>query len=365
MTPRAAADLSVDIVVNNYNYGRFLPTAIESALGQSHERVRVIAVDDGSTDDSRQLLRGYEDMVTVVLKENGGQASALNVGLEQCRGDIVIFLDADDTLRPDVAARAADAFAADAGLAKAQFRMEVIDAEGKPTGMVKPAPHLPMPNGDLVGAELSYPYDLVWMSTSANAFRADALRRIFPIPERDFRICADWYLVHLTTLLGRVVSLEEIGGAYRMHGANSYEPQAAELDLGRIRETIGFACATSRELLSLAEKLGIPHPDRILSLADLANRIISLRLDPERHPIPEDRTNRLLLDAVRAAARRSNVSTPMKLLFVAWFASMAIMPRTPARWLAIRFAFPARRAKLNRLLGRLQRSASEQGDALP
>ena len=60
--------------------------------------------------------------------------------------------------------------------------METIDAEGRPTGEIKPAPHLPMPSGDLREAELAYPYDLVWMATSANAFRAEALRRILPDP---------------------------------------------------------------------------------------------------------------------------------------------------------------------------------------
>ena len=75
--------------------------------------------------------------------------------------------------------------------------------------------------------ELAFPFDLAWMATSANAFRADALRRILPIPEDEFRTCADWYLVHLMALLGPVVSLGSVGGSYRIHGANNYEPQAA------------------------------------------------------------------------------------------------------------------------------------------
>jgi hypothetical protein len=343
---------SVDVVVNNFNYARFLPAAIESALAQDHDRVRVIVVDDGSDDRSRELLRGYEDRVEVVLKENGGQASALNAGMDRVSGDIVVFLDADDTLAPDAAGHLAAAFAADEGLAKVQYRMSVIDAEGEPTGAVKPAPHLPMPSGDLVQAELAFPYDLVWMSTSANAFRASSLRRVFPIPEDDFRICADWYLVHTATLLGGVLSLEEIGGAYRMHGANSYEPQAAELDLDHIRATIGFAGATSRELLRLADELGLPHPDEILSIADLANRMISLELEPKRHPMPGDSAAGLLRDAIRATRRRDNVSATMKLMFVAWFAAMALAPRSLARSLAIGFLFPERRRALNRVLAR-------------
>lgn len=351
-----ADDLAVDVVINNYNYGRFLADAIESALGQSHGRVRTIVVDDGSSDGSRKLLRDYEDRVTIVLKENGGQASALNLGMERSEGDLVIFLDADDTLHPEAAARVAAAFAANEAVVKVQFRTEVIDAEGEPTGAIKPAAHLPMPSGDLRRDELAFPYDLVWMATSANAFRAEALRRILPIPERDFRLCADWYLVHLTALLGEVVSLEEVCGSYRLHGANSYEPQGADLDIAHLRTTIGFAAVTSPQLLRLAGELGLPRPEQILSLADLANRMISLKLEPGLHAIESDRAAGLVLDASRAARRRSNVSTVMKAMFVAWFAAMAIVPRPLARRLATLFLFPQRRSSLNRLLGRFQRS---------
>ena len=64
----------------------------------------MIVVDDGSSDDSRAILADQGDDVDVVLKQNGGQASALNAGIERCKGDVVIFLDADDTLHPDAAA---------------------------------------------------------------------------------------------------------------------------------------------------------------------------------------------------------------------------------------------------------------------
>jgi hypothetical protein len=356
----AGADLAVDIVIDNYNYARFLPAAIESACAQTHGKVTVTVVDDGSSDGSQELLAGYEGRVAVVLKENGGQASALNAGAELCQGDVVIFLDADDTLEPGAAAEVAAAFAADPEVVKVQFRAAVIDGAGSPTGAIKPAAHLPMPSGDVRQAELASPYDLVWMATSANAFRTDALRRILPIPAELFRTCADWYLVHLTALLGRVVSLDSVAGSYRMHGANNYEPQAAELDLGHLRETIRFADAVSPRLLALAAELGLPRPDRILSIADLANRMISLRLEPERHPDPGERTGRLLLDAVGAARRRDNVSAPMRLIFVAWFAVMAIAPRPLARRLAIWFLFPQQRPALNHLLGRLQREGRSE-----
>lgn len=352
-----ASDLVVDIVINNHNYGAFLEDAIESACGQTHERVNVLAVDDGSTDDSRQILARYGDRIGLILQENAGQAAALNAGMERCEGDVVIFLDADDVLRPEAAAHVAAAFAADEGVSKVQFRMETIDAQGRPTGELKPAAHLPLPNGDVREAELAYPYDLVWMATSANAFRSEALRRILPIPVREYPVTgADWYLVHLTALLGRVVSLDAVGAGYRVHGANSYELEVGRLDLDHLRQAIGFAASTSRELLRLAGELELAPPERILSLADLANRMASLKLEPARHPIAADRPLGLLADAVRAARRRSGISLAMKAIFIAWFAAMAAAPRGLARRLAELFMFPERRRSLNGLLGRLQRS---------
>ncbi|HKT84323.1 MAG TPA: glycosyltransferase [Solirubrobacterales bacterium] len=353
----SASDLVVDIVINNHNYGAYLEDAIESARGQTHARVNVLVVDDGSTDDSREILARYGDRIGLILRENGGQASALNAGAEACEGDVVMFLDADDVLRPEAAARVAAAFAADPGVSKAQFRMETIDAAGRPTGELKPAAHLPMPNGDLRAAELASPYDLVWMATSANAFRTEALRRILPIPESEYPVTgADWYLVHLTALLGRVVSLDAVGAGYRVHGANSYELAQSGIDLAHLRQAIGFAASTSRELLRLADELGVERPQRILSVADLANRMTSLRLDPAHHPIPADRRLGLLADSVRAVRRRQGISAAMKVAFVAWFAAMAAAPRGLATKLAELFLFPERRRSLNGLLGRLQRS---------
>ena len=356
----AAAELRVDIVVNNHNYGAYLGAAIASARAQTHEHVAVVVVDDGSSDNSRALLAAQPDDVTVVLKENGGQASALNAGIERCDGDVVICLDADDTLHPEAAARVAAAFAADSEVSKVQYRMDVIDAAGHATGEIKPPLHLPLPGGDLRRVELAYPFDLVWMATSGNAFRAEALQRILPIPEDSYPVCgADWYLVHLTTLLGRVVSLDPVGASYRVHGANSYEPQEARLDLDQLRQTVVFAAVTSEHLLRLADQLGQPRPRRVLSVADLANRLISLKLEPQRHPLPADTVPGLLRGAVGACRRRDNVSVAMKLMFGLWFAALAASPRPLARHLGELFLFPARRDPLNRLLARLHRPSSD------
>jgi glycosyltransferase involved in cell wall biosynthesis len=351
--------LSVDVVVTNHNYARFLPQAIESACAQTHPAVSVVVVDDGSTDGSRELLRGFEDRVEVVLKERGGQASALNAGLERCRGDVLLVLDADDVLRPHAAERVAAAFAADPALSKVQFPMAIVDAAGRPTGAVKPGGHLAAPTGDQRRAELAFPFDLPWLPGGGTGFRAEAVRRILPIPASDYpRSGADWYLVHLTALLGEAALLNDVCAEYRVHGGNAYELAREEIDLGHVRESIVFARGTARSLEALAGELGLEHPRPILSYADLANRLVSLKLDPARHPLAGDRPRALLADAARAVRRRFDVAWPMKALLLAWFALEVVAPRPLARPLAELFLFPGRRASFNRLLGRLRRPAA-------
>jgi glycosyltransferase involved in cell wall biosynthesis len=355
MSEGRRAGLEVDIVISNHDYGAFVTDAIESACRQTHPGVNVIVVDDGSTDNSREVLRRFEDRVEIVLKENGGQASALNAGIARCRGEVVMFLDADDMLRPHAAERVAECFADDPGLAKVQFRLAVTDAGGRATGAVKPNPHLPLPSGDLRRAELAFPFDIGWLPGGGTAFRAEALRRILPIPEHDYPgYGADWYVVHLTALLGRAAALDEVLADYRVHGRNGYELQEPRLNLAQLRDAIAYEQATIRALTGLADELGLERPDPILSLSNIADRLVSLRLEPELHPIAGDRVGALLGDAVRATRRRFDRSWLVKALLLCWFLAFAVSPRPLARWLADLLLFPQRRrGGFNRLLGRL------------
>src|SRR5262249_29495742 len=88
------------VIINNYNYGRFLKASIDSALAQRYPCTDVIVVDDGSTDYSRRIIASYGDKIVSLLKSNQGQASAFNVGFGVSRGEVVCFLDADDSLLP-------------------------------------------------------------------------------------------------------------------------------------------------------------------------------------------------------------------------------------------------------------------------
>ena len=344
----------VSIIINNYNYGRFLKDAIDSALGQTYRELEVIVVDDGSTDNSREIILRYGDQIIPILKENGGQASAFNAGFVQSHGEIIIFLDSDDMLLPNIVQQVVEIFHAQPDVAKVMYRTEVIDALGMRTGIIKPPGYLPMRSGDLRRYVLAFPFDMTWMATSGNAFAAEILGQIFPMPEQDFRILADTYLSHLTLLFGPVMFLDDIGAYYRIHGSNNYELSTNTLNLTQIRQTITNWHNTYAYLTKFAYMLGLvdqPCGEATdLSVSYIANRLVSLKLDPIKHPIQEDTIFQLFLLGINASLRRFDVSLPVKLLFLLWFAAMVPVPKPIARMLAEKFFFPETRVQLNKFL---------------
>ena len=86
-------------LISNYNYRRYIADAVDSALAQTAPLDEIIIVDDGSTDDSQELVRrqyGHHSSVKLVVKKNQGQLSCFNEGFRRSTGDIIFFLDADD-----------------------------------------------------------------------------------------------------------------------------------------------------------------------------------------------------------------------------------------------------------------------------
>jgi glycosyltransferase involved in cell wall biosynthesis len=362
----APSDPLVSIIITNYNYGGFLANAIDSALCQHYPSVEVIVVDDGSTDHSRDVIKKYDNRILAILKQNGGQASAMNAGFDQSQGEIVIFLDADDVLLPDIVENVVKAFRIHPNVAKVMYRMEVIDAEGKLTGEIKPDPHLPLRSGDLRRHILSFPFDMTWMATSGNAFATDVLRKILPIPEQDFPIMADFYLSHLVLLLGLAVFLPEVGAYYRLHNANHFARRNGAVDVSQIREYIRYAHKTCLYILQIADKLKLEKRPQdvseLFSVSILSKRLTSLKLDPDRHPIKDDTAWRLFQSGVTASWRRFDVSWPMKILYIFWFTVMLPAPKPIAYWLASVFSFPEKRQIFNRFLGAFHHVPKEENE---
>jgi glycosyltransferase involved in cell wall biosynthesis len=219
---RSAHPQLVSVIINNYNYAEYLGEAIDSALQQDYSNTEVLVVDDGSTDRSHEVIGGYGSRVTPIFKANGGQASALNAGFAASRGNIVMFLDADDVLLPSAVTNAEVEFG-EPSPSNVHWPMWVVDCQGNRSGNTKP-PH-PPGQGDFREQLLERgPSNLPSSPTSGNAWSRAFLQCVLPIPEHVayYRQCADEYLYSLAPAFGRLRTIVQPQSCYRIHGRNIY-----------------------------------------------------------------------------------------------------------------------------------------------
>lgn len=92
--------MKFSVVIANYNYGHMLSRAIDSVLNQTVPDIEIIVVDDGSTDNSKEVIAGYPSKIKAFFQKNSGQSTAYNRGAAAASGDYILFLDADDELLP-------------------------------------------------------------------------------------------------------------------------------------------------------------------------------------------------------------------------------------------------------------------------
>jgi cellulose synthase/poly-beta-1,6-N-acetylglucosamine synthase-like glycosyltransferase len=122
----------VSVVIPAYNAARFLPEALASVLAEATPDVEVLVVDDGSTDDTQELLARYAPRVRSLRVANGGPGRARNAGLAGTRGPLVAFLDADDRWLEGSRARRRARLEADPGAALVHGPVRYVDAAGEP-----------------------------------------------------------------------------------------------------------------------------------------------------------------------------------------------------------------------------------------
>lgn len=233
-------NVSTSIIITSYNYARFLPDAINSALAQSRPAIEVIVVDDGSTDDSPQVIRSFGDRVKPLLKPNAGQASAINAGVTVSRGEVVLLLDSDDVLETTAIEQATACFD-DPSVVKVHWPMHAIDEQGAVLDQIVPAQTLS--DGDLRADILrDGPEAYEWPPTSGNAWRRSFLRRILPIPEEAYRVCPDVYLAAMVAVAGTIRRIERPQSRWRVHGRNNTWSDPFERRLPRFVRQWDLAC---------------------------------------------------------------------------------------------------------------------------
>lgn len=122
----------VSVIIPAYNAAGCVRRAVDSVLAQSFRDFELLVVDDGSSDDTLEVLAAYGDRLRPLAQANGGPAAARNHGLRQARGEYVAFLDADDHWRPDKLARQVQLLDARPEIGFCSSATDVVDAAGAP-----------------------------------------------------------------------------------------------------------------------------------------------------------------------------------------------------------------------------------------
>lgn len=331
---------NVSIVINNYNYASFISKAIESALKQTYAGIEVIVVDDCSTDSSRQIIANYGDLIIPVFhKINGKQGAAFNSGFAKSRGDIILFLDADDYLYPHAVEHVVQAWRPE--LSKVHYRLDVVDSEDSSHGFSYPQGNS-LDSGNVRQSVLTVG-TYVGVPTSGNALSRKALDQIMPIPQ-EFNTTSDDYLSVLIPLYGDVAAVDTALGAYRIHTSNQWA--MTEITSARFHRFIRHDLQRCQLIQHHGHQLGYDVPDDLYMrfFGRAWSRLSSLKFEPKAHPIPDDRSIVLTYQGIRSLWLYSQHSWKKRFIFSVWFLWVGLAPRPLAKpaivWLFARQSRP-------------------------
>lgn len=320
---KTCAQPRISIVINNYNYGQFLAKAIDSALQQTYENFEVIVIDDCSTDNSREIVASYGDRIKPILHTtNGKQGAAFNSGFTQSQGDIVLFLDADDYLYPCAIEHIAQVWKPE--LAKVHYRLDVVDTDGNPRGFSYPQSSS-LDSGNICQSVISMG-TYTGVPTSGNAISRHALEKVMPIPI-EFNTVSDDYLSVLIPLYGEVAAVEKSLGSYRIHTSNQWA--MSEVSSDRFHRFIHHDLRRCELIKQHGTKLGYNVPDDLYMrfFGRAWSRLASLKLDPQQHPVPNDRATVLAYQGIRSLWNYSEFNWQKRTLFSLWFIWVGTTPR--------------------------------------
>lgn len=212
-TEQIKATPLVSILIVNYNYARFIATAIESALSQTYSNIEVIVVDDGSTDNSREVIDAYKDRVRAIYQRNGGQPAATNAAFAASTGDIICLLDSDDFYRPDKVSKVVDCYQQRGEAFYVFHALQRVDINGQGLGINEP-----MDGSRWLDGKVKR---FIAPPTTGLTFRRSAWNMIKPMPE-NLNLLGDNYFKFVIMALARGYYLAEPLGVMKIHGNNMF-----------------------------------------------------------------------------------------------------------------------------------------------
>ncbi len=216
----------VSVLMSNYNYAKYVGEAIESVLNQTYQNFEIVVCDDGSADNSLEVVSRYvgnDPRVRLVAKKNGGVASALSAAYAASRGEIVCLLDADDLCHPKRIERLVSAFRSSERSGACLHRIVKMYSDGTtfncPVPVVFPEGWLGPEALQGGGIPKSLP-SRAMPESSGMSFRRPVTDAIFPIPHQ-IGPWADGYLSYAALFITEFCAVPEVLSQLRIHGHNN------------------------------------------------------------------------------------------------------------------------------------------------
>lgn len=227
----------VSVIVANHNYANFLPDAIESVRAQSYRNWEFVICDDGSTDNSTEVIRSYalkDPRIRLSEIPNSGQSVGLNTAFAAARGEVIMLLDSDDRMAPERISAAVEAFR-DQRAGIFVHPLKQIGPTGKPSD-IPPTPGR-MEEGWLRHKVVSRGGIWITPASSGIGLRREVAAQVFPLPS-DLKISSDGFITALAPMFGEVRSSEESLGFRRVHDRNVYYRDGLDAKLLRMNQSI-------------------------------------------------------------------------------------------------------------------------------
>jgi glycosyltransferase involved in cell wall biosynthesis len=121
----------ISVIIPVYNSAEFLKESLESVINQTYQNIEIICINDGSTDNSNEILEFYSDKITILSQKNQGLASALNVGIKQMQGKLFKWFSPDDLMFPNSISLLVDEYDKGDKNTIIYSNWNVIDSNGK------------------------------------------------------------------------------------------------------------------------------------------------------------------------------------------------------------------------------------------
>lgn len=206
----------VSVIIPNYNYGRFLAQTIDSVLAQNYPNIEIIVVDDGSSDESVEVLESYGDKIKWFKQQNSGVSVARNRGIKESRGEFIALLDSDDVWLPEKIEKQIKLFLEDPEIGLVHCGFVDFDNEGN-----RHAEHLDGMKGRVAEDMLRYQRSVILGGGSAVVFKKKMFDEIGGF-SLNISPAEDWEFYYQAARRCKVGFVAEVLMEYRIHGNNNH-----------------------------------------------------------------------------------------------------------------------------------------------